>query len=308
MDIRNVKGLIEKAVDYMRLQDAGILTEETPSKNPFDYFYLFSNEDLNFFFKRINVQNKSVLTVGSSGDQALYAFANGARNIVHFDVNPFSEVYFDYKVSAIKELEYREFKRFFNSRKYPILSDELYERVCHNLPLESRLFWDALYRNGFGGGEYQLHKQDSDMIRYTKEDYYKIKEALLMGDPSIRFITSDLQTIADKLSDRDKFDYIFLSNIYYYVNQWETENNIPGRDVFKTAVEGLCEHLNPDGRIQLSYTWNEVASSAYMMGSNLGFHNVYPICSRIDEGSIMYAPCESSCIPLDGLYRFSQEQ
>ena len=307
MEIKDVKGLIDKAINYMELQNAGVLTETTPSENPFDYFYLFSNEDLNYFFKKINVQNKSVLTVGSSGDQALYAFANGARKIVHFDINPFSEVYFDYKVAAIKELEYKEFKRFFNTRKYPMLSDELYERVCHHLPLESRLFWDTLYRNGFGSGEYQLHKQDSDMIRYTKEDYYKIKDALIMGGPDIRFITSDLQTVADKLDESDKFDYIFLSNIYNYIHHWE-EDRVAGREIFKNSIEGLCEYLNPYGRIQLNYSWNEVANNAYMMGINLGLNNVYPIMSRIDEGSIMYAPTEPIYTQFEGMYRFGQEQ
>lgn len=288
MEIREVKDLIDKAVDFMGAEGDTKEKSSVATNTPFDYFYLFSNEDLNYLFKKINVQNKSILTVGSSGDQALYAFANGASKIVHFDVNPFSEVYFDYKVAAIKELEYRDFKRFFNSRKYPILSDELYSRINHNLPIESRLFWDGLYCRGFGTGEYQLHKTDSDYIRYTKEDYYKIKEALLMGEPNIRFINSDLQTIADKLGKDDKFDYILLSNIYHYVDQWQTE--IPGREAFKGSVESLCTHLNPGGKIQLTYLWSEVAGNAFFMGSNLGLDNVYPIHSRIDEGSIMYAP------------------
>ena len=85
MEIREVKGLINKAKGCMELDD-GILKEYPTPVSPFDYFYLFSNENLNFLFKRINVENKSVLTVGSSGDQALYAFANGAKNIVHFDI------------------------------------------------------------------------------------------------------------------------------------------------------------------------------------------------------------------------------
>lgn len=294
MEIRDVKGLIRKAKGYMDLND-GVLQEYPTPKSPFDYFYLFSNENLSFLFSRINVKGKSVLTVGSSGDQALYAFGNGAKNIVHFDVNPFSEVYFDYKVAAIRELEYKEFKRFFNNRKYPLLSDELYDRICHNLPLESRLFWDDLYRNGFGSGEYQLHKNDSGMINYNKADYYKIKNALSMGDPNIRFINSDLQTITEKLDPSEKFDYILLSNIYSYANQWKTD--IPGEEVFRNSIDDLCNYLNPNGRMQIGYLWDDVASRASVMGYHLGLDNVYTIQTPIDEGSIMYAP--------DGVYNFS---
>ena len=88
MEIREVKDLIDKAVDFMGAEGDTKEKSSVATNTPFDYFYLFSNEDLNYLFKKINVQNKSVLTVGSSGDQALYAFANGARKIVHFDVKP----------------------------------------------------------------------------------------------------------------------------------------------------------------------------------------------------------------------------
>ena len=51
------------------------LTKEDYEKRMkgFEKLYLFSNENLGTYYKRLNLEGKRVLTVGSSGDQILYS-------------------------------------------------------------------------------------------------------------------------------------------------------------------------------------------------------------------------------------------
>jgi hypothetical protein len=292
MDIKRAEKLANTAKQYLKMQKDGtldILYEM--GKTPFEFFYLFSNEDLGFLFDKINVNGKSVLTVGSSGDQILYSHANGANNIVHFDINPFSEMYFDYKVAAIKELSYRDFKRAFNPKRGPVLSPETYEKISHHLPEDAKVFWESLYESDFGTTkDTQLHKEDSDFTRISKKDFLKMKLSLWEKEPNVRFINSDLQHITSKLDENDKFDYILLSNIIHYVPAWETDEPM---DTFRDAVTGLAEHLNRGGSMQIGYIWQDLVSTSYLMGTRLDLnpYTVRPLGSlRMDEGSVMYTP------------------
>ena len=58
--------------------------------NHFDRLYPFTTENISGYFKEKDIKNKSILTVGSSGDQAINAFAMGAKEVTIFDINPFT--------------------------------------------------------------------------------------------------------------------------------------------------------------------------------------------------------------------------
>ena len=292
MDIKRAEKLASTAKQYLKMQQDGtldILYEM--GKTQFEFFYLFSNEDLSYMFDKINVNGKSLLTVGSSGDQILYAHANGATNITQFDINPFSEMFFDYKVAAIKELNFRDFKKAFNPKKGPVLSPETYAKISHHLPEDARVFWESLYESGFGTTkDTQLHKDDSDFMRISKKDFLKMKLSLWEKEPNVTFINSDLQHIASKLDKDDKFDYILLSNIIHYVPAWDADTPM---DTFKDSITDLSQHLNHGGSMQIGYIWQDVISTSYLMGSRLGLdqYTVRPLANfRMDEGSIMYTP------------------
>ena len=56
-----------------------------------DKVYPFTTEEISGYFKYLNLKDKSVLTVGSSGDQAFNAIYYGARKVTLFDINPTTE-------------------------------------------------------------------------------------------------------------------------------------------------------------------------------------------------------------------------
>ena len=55
-----------------------------------DKAFAISNEKLDEVFKHIDLKGKSVLTVGSSGDQALNCILNGSKDITIIDANIFT--------------------------------------------------------------------------------------------------------------------------------------------------------------------------------------------------------------------------
>ena len=75
--------------------------------------YKFSNENLYKLMNKLNRQFKKVLTVGSSGDQAIAAIANGAEEVVIADLNMYTKMFTELKIAAIKNLNHAEFKSYF---------------------------------------------------------------------------------------------------------------------------------------------------------------------------------------------------
>ncbi|MBO7527878.1 MAG: DUF3419 family protein, partial [Clostridia bacterium] len=133
--------LDEKIEKLMRHMNS--LNEFLPDRSPdylelFDRFYSMTNEHLYTMFKNLDVKNKDVLTVGSSGDQILYAILFGAKNVTCFDINPFVKPFYDYKVAAIKALDYKSFRSIahFNISKFEndhwqrdLLSADVYKKI-----------------------------------------------------------------------------------------------------------------------------------------------------------------------------------
>ena len=60
-----------------------------------------------------DLKDKSLLTVGSSGDQVINASLKNCKDITVLDINPFTKYYFNLKKAAILTLKYEEFCKFF---------------------------------------------------------------------------------------------------------------------------------------------------------------------------------------------------
>ena len=63
------------------------------SPSGFSRIYSFATENVAGYIDYFDFENKSLLTVGSSGDQVLNAFYNGARDITLFDINEYAKYY-----------------------------------------------------------------------------------------------------------------------------------------------------------------------------------------------------------------------
>lgn len=227
----------------------------------FSKIYPFATENVSGYIDYFELEDKSLLTVGSSGDQVLNAFYNGARDITLFDINEYAKFYVYLKIAAIMSLSYKEFKAFFFRhgltpfvRNQHMFSKDLYNKLKDNLRLfdyESFLFFDELF------SLYEPTKirermfdddEDRNVVIKGINNYLKDEESYnrlqsIIRKISFRFINGDL--FEDAVDG--KFDNIFLSNLC----------TITSLENLKSLLQKLDRNnLNNGGSIQLGYLWN----------------------------------------------------
>lgn len=114
----------------------------TESNYTLDKAFAISNEKLDELFKSLNLKGKKVLTVGSSGDQALNAILKGCKEITIVDANIFARPFIEYKFAAIRTFDYKTFSDIFI--KHDFFSWRVYSKMSHLLSKDTKIFWDAL--------------------------------------------------------------------------------------------------------------------------------------------------------------------
>ena len=220
-----------------------------------DKVFPFTNENLPQIFKDFDFEGKSVLTVGSSGDQMFESIFNGAKRITVADANVCSQPYIELKIAALKNLSYEEASDYFTRES--ILDWNYYKKISHDLSPKAKEFWDTIMLEMeldldtrrrivsklFHGNFMHKGKSTASFFR-EKEIYNKIKENV--KDCEIDFIAADV-TKFESLT-RDKYDFIFLSNIFDYFRD---------RTFFK-CIDGLGRNvLKQNGIMQVDYDFDE---------------------------------------------------
>ena len=67
----------------------------------FDKLYKFTTENISGYISEFNFAGKSVLTVGSSGDQVINANMFGCNNITVVDLSGLAEYFFNLKKASL---------------------------------------------------------------------------------------------------------------------------------------------------------------------------------------------------------------
>ena len=236
--------------------------------------YTFTNENLDKIFKIMNVKGKKVLTVGSSGDQALYAIGKGAKKVTIIDANPMTLPLTEFKLACIKNLSFEEFYEFFSSCDFIYQIENIYSRISHDLSKYSKDFWDTLIlnlpnnSNGktsiaralFQEGRYPVCRRDHVGFYREKALFDNIRDNMQTCD--IEYIQAELQEFPQKADDT--YDYILLSNISDYVRA----------DVFNEVVYALRNRLTPNGKMQIHYGFRGMDYCTYKVSKKfLEFSN-----------------------------------
>ena len=229
---------------------------------PYSRIYTFTTENINGYIKYFDLKNKSLLTVGSSGDQILNAYFYGARDITLYDINPYAKYYVYLKVAAILSLTYDEFQCFFfkrgidNNSNKDVFSPNLFNKmklIMKELDYESFYFFNELF---------SLYDDDTIRIRYSlfdddeyrnvviknfnvylsnEELYNKLKKKLY--DIHFKYINGNI--FEDNINLQ--YDNIFLSNLCTITNLKE----------FKELIKKLdFNNLKDNGSIMLGYLWD----------------------------------------------------
>ena len=227
----------------------------------FPYIYPFTTENINGYIDYFDLNNKSLLTVGSSGDQVISAIDKGAKDITVLDINEYTKYYYYLKIASILSLKYDEFMNFLRYIDYPlfftrnemVFNINTFERIKSTLKkidVESFEFWNTLFsihrgilvrESLFSSDELDNHMlKRIDKYFESKESFNSIKEKV--ADIRPKFIVGDiLNPSLDK-----KYDNIWLSNIGCYLTL----------DKLKKIVDNLDKNLNIDGSMLISYLYS----------------------------------------------------
>ena len=225
----------------------------------FQEVYPFTTEAIGGYFENINFEGKSVLTVGSSLDQAFNASLFGAKNIVVYDINKNTEIFYKLKRDKVLSVPRTEFyKEVLKIDDVPFSKYEIFpERVVI----------------------------DSNPYLQSDENYELLRQRLV--NDNISFVCGDIFDMDSSIGN-EKFDIMIFSNILQYLEYFAND-----ADIYKFLKENFDkwkEHLNDNGLLQLLYlytfTSDDVGYEHHLATYNLrdvinalGFENLLRINS-----------------------------
>ena len=229
--------------------------------------YVTSNEWLGKYLPDFKFEGARVLTVGSSGDQALNAILYGAKDVVVVDANPMARAFIEYKIALIKNFRGDEVLELLSGDRNLLFSSFIYKKLSHSLSkdvqqlfdriiLESSDDWTLISTNDVTCSTLSRNFFQGRACFYsnfykTQEDYDNLKKKLLKGDFALSFrqgFVKDFPKIVE-----GKFDVIMLSNIKMHIKP------IREKLAFEAPIKKLYENnLNEGGIIQFEYSYDGI--------------------------------------------------
>ena len=251
---------IERIIDYLSIKGCFSSYFKGYAK-----MYSMTTENISGFLNKHDLKNKKVLTVAGSGDQRYNCYLNGASEVVCFDNNPLVELHMRLKDTAMQELNYSDFLRFFgviiDKNGNSFLDSNIFDKFKRYLDKDVYLFYDFLIngfrRQPFGDAYYDFDYKYSKM---RELDNYIAKSNFLnladnIGDKDINFLNVDVSNLPEVL-DGEKFDMILLSNISDYIHFIYPNNHM---ERYKDLIDKLVDNLYDGGIIQIGYVYSKYA-------------------------------------------------
>lgn len=186
--------------------------------------YNMTNEKLGLYFKYFPIKDGNVLTVLGSGDHVLQAVCCEAKNIYAFDYNPLALHMAKLKIKSLSILERNEFLNYLYNVDYKRYFDvSYYKKIRDYLDNDTMKFWDSLYSyfnnheitdNLINNGDSYINRSEDGFL--NRDKYYLTKNNL--DNVDINYFCSDVFDVLEKLPSDIKFNAVFLSNIFDWMN------------------------------------------------------------------------------------------
>ena len=259
---------LEEALYTAKERCEGNIILDEASMNGFEEIYPFTTENIAGYIDYFDLQDKSLLTVGSSGDQIINAAFKGAKDITLLDINPYAKYYYYLKAAGILELNLTDFNEFFRYNDYPkvfkynkkVFDKASYKKIkstLKSLDNDSYLFWDELFDmyqpdhirfSLFSNDEYGTSVLGKSNLYLKSENTYdETKTKLKELRPE--FINEDIF----KSNLTKNYDNIWLSNIACYLYQ----------DKIKGMTDKFADKLAVDGKLLISYLYSIDMNTEY---------------------------------------------
>ena len=244
-----------------------------------DFFqlYSFTTENINGYMPHFDLKDKSLLTTGSSCDQAINASLSGCNDITVCDICPLTKYFYFLKLSALLVLKRQEFLNFLSMKinyieyNKAFLDKSVFDKIKNTmktLDYESYYIWEYLFNNYDRSVIEKLFRKDINDLesiiycnRYLKNDYNYNKAKKAIMNTNVSFIVGDITNL-----EIDKtFDNEWFSNIPLYLDDSEIKN------MSKNSIA----MLNENGKILLCYFWNNMTIK--------GFQNRYLSSDEVER-------------------------
>ena len=235
-------------------------TKEDIVRMGFNSIYPFTTENINGYIDNFDLDNKSLLTVGSSSDQVINSAYFNCKNHTVIDICSYTKYYFYLKKAALMVLDYNEFIEYFCYKHTPLV---FYNNNCFDVDIfnklkyllkemdvESYTFWNELYslfsplvirKRLFNTDEYKVSILKKINIYLSDEENFN-KTKSIIEDINPLFINDDIASAKVDTS----FDNIWFSNIGTYHSIFYS----------KELLDKYNKFLNNNGKILLCYLYD----------------------------------------------------
>ena len=228
--------------------------------------YMFSTENIKGVINSLNVSNKNVLTVSSSGDHIFNMLVDNANNIESFDINYLAKYYFYFKEAAIRTLTYNQFLDFFFLKRIglnsKIFDDKIFfTKILPNIKdEEAQYFWKTLFQ--IYGGRVLYNSNLFIQNVYPKNTYIECNN-YLSNEINYKKLQKRLNSynykfyninIFDDISSLTNYNYdiIYLSNI---LDRLYCKTELEYVKKVKDIVIKLKQHLKTNGILSMCYLY-----------------------------------------------------
>lgn len=195
----------------------------------FQKIYPFTTESISGYITKMDVENKNVLTLGSSCDQALNSLLLGASDVTIFDINERVRYFYELKKKLILSSKREELiHEVINSKQYSYFDDIF---SCNDL-------------------------MKMNLYLQNDENYSKLQN--ILKEKTINFITGNIFDTKEYSKLNGKYDRVILSNVLDYL----PSNLELGKTVINIYNE-LSKYLNDDALIELYYLYGSVNPVAF---------------------------------------------
>ncbi len=263
------------------------------------FMYPWSNENLDVLFKIIDVKDKDVLSVMSSGDQPLLCHYHGAKHVDTFDINYDALFLFILRKWLIENTDRRILSRKTFGAGDPELGELMKKIIPQNIDEEDAYsYWKTLIRKfdeiSLYGKTYRLDKRMFDLPEHEYDWLLPFSLELKKDIRRINFKFYNINFFKE-LNLNNKYDVIILSNILEHSKS---------RDDWCIAKKNILDLLNPNGvavctnkifRYGDSWHRNEVKLLTDNSKSDLEYLQVEEFKTIVDD--------ENGYIPIGYQYR-----
>ena len=239
-DILKAKLLINKQILLHKKE------QQSPNDKEFSKFYLFTNENVNYYLRILELENvNNALTVLSSGDQLFNLITKGINDIDTFDINQLTYYYaLGFKRAMILKYSYQDFIDIYKKMimKSNINLNDLINSLLPYMDEDHKLFWQELIDY-----IYNVQKKFKNPINIIKLlSYFNVDNNIFLSNNNYLISEENYNTLRNKISNANitfthtnavcidetlnkKYDLIILSNILDYFYQeyervWDYED------------------------------------------------------------------------------------